>query len=125
MNTGEQCLDPSPKCRVARGHMGQRRTRPVDQQFAQVYVTALADAEKFRLATGRCLTRDKSKPCCKIAPALECLRLPDRRNQRRSDRYANARNRRQSPRVLVLLRESRKLFIKDRDPPIKFSPLGP
>jgi len=66
--------------------MGQRRTRPVDQQFAQIYVTALADAEKFRLVTGRRLTRDKAKPCRKIATALECLRLPDRRNQRRSDR---------------------------------------
>ena len=57
--------------------MGQCRTRPVDQQFAQIYVPALADAEKLRLATGRRLTRDKAKPRHKIATALECT-LGDR-----------------------------------------------
>ena len=78
MNAGKQFLDPSPKRRVALGHMGQRRTCPMDQQFAQIYVPALADAEKPWLAAGCRLTRNQAKPRRKIATVLECLRLADR-----------------------------------------------
>src|SRR5277367_213280 len=96
--------------------MGQRRSRAVDQQLAKISVASLADAKKLRSAAGGELTWDQTQPRCQVATVLESLALADRRDQRRSDCRADARDGRQSTSVLILFRPANELGVKGGDP---------
>ncbi len=123
MHAGEQSLGPSAKRRVAFRNVWPSRARAVDQQLAQIFIAPLADAEKLRFAAGRRLTWNQPLPCRKIATVVESFRFSDRRDQGRSDHDADTGDCRQSLRIVVLFRESRKFRVEDGDAPIEFTPL--
>jgi hypothetical protein len=77
MGPAHQPFCPTAKRRVALGHIGQSRTRSMDQLPAQVFVAALADPEQLRLAAGRELTGNQAEPRGEIAPAVEAFRPTD------------------------------------------------
>jgi hypothetical protein len=75
MSATHKLFRPSAERRVALSHIGQSRTRSMDQLPAEVFVAALADPEQLRLAAGRELTGNQAEPRGEIAPALEALSL--------------------------------------------------
>ena len=91
MRAIKQRLRPSPEWRVALGDMGQRRSRAVNQQLAQIFVAALADAEQLRFAAGRELPWNQTEPGGEIATAIEAFRLTDGGDERRGDRSRRSR----------------------------------
>jgi hypothetical protein len=65
-----------------------------------------------------------TQPRCQVATVLESLALADRRDQRRGNCRADARDGRQSTSVLILFRPANELGVKGGDPSIEFGPLG-
>src|ERR1700685_2674822 len=124
MGALQQRFGPSAERRVVLGDMGQRRSRAVDQQLAKISVASLADAKKLRSAAGGELTWDQTQPRRQVATVLESLALPDRRDQRRGNCRADARDGRQSTSVLILFCPANELGVKGGNPSIEFGPLG-
>jgi hypothetical protein len=87
-------------------------------------VASLADAKKLRSAASGELTWDKTQPRRQVATVLESLALADRRDQRRGDCRADARDGRQSTSVLILFCPANELGVKGGNPSIEFGPLG-
>ena len=77
MGPAHQPFHPPAKRRVALGHIGQSRTRSMDQLPAQVFVAALADPEQLRLTASCELTGNQAEPRGEIAPAVEAFRPTD------------------------------------------------
>src|SRR5271155_2626132 len=77
MSPAHQLFCPTAERRVALGHIGQSRTRSMDQLPAQVFVAALADPEQLRLAASCELTGNQAEPRGEIAPTVEAFRPTD------------------------------------------------
>jgi hypothetical protein len=91
----------------------------MDQQLSKIRVAALADAHEARFAAGCRLTRNEAEPRRQIATVLESLGFADRRDQRRRDHDADARDSSQSPGVFVFFRKGRELGLESGNPSIE------
>ena len=123
MGPAHQPFHPPAKRRVALGHIGQSRTRSMDQLPAQVFVAALADPEQLRLTASCELTGNQAEPRGEIAPAVEAFRPTDggdkggcgSAGRRVGLKSAGEPLRSQSP--------SGRSGVERRDPSIEFRPL--
>src|ERR1700754_1559134 len=68
----------------------QNRTRPMDQQGTQVWVTSPGNRAQPDLSAGTILTRNKSQKRCKLATGPECLRISNCCHQGRCSQAADA-----------------------------------
>ena len=71
---GVQSIEPGSNGDAFALDPQHRRSRPVDQDFAQVAVASLADTEQLRLATGRVLPWHDAEPGGELPALCETLR---------------------------------------------------
>lgn len=64
----------------------------MNKQGAQIYVTALADAQKRWLASARMLPRHKAKPSRELPAVVEAVRIGDGSHQGARPQWPDARN---------------------------------
>ena len=93
------------------------------QRLAQIFVPALTDAQKLRLAAGGELSRNQPQPGRKITAAREAFRSTDGGHKRRSNRRPDAGDRDQSPGFLVLFHPADELGVEGSDPSTELRPL--
>src|SRR5688572_6881918 len=85
--------------------------RPVDQLFTQVLIPSFADAEHLGFSTRGMLAWAQPKPCRQVSASGKCGSITNGGYKRRGVDYAHTRNARQTPSLLVTLRDGRKLII--------------
>jgi hypothetical protein len=83
---------------IGRNHLYEKPVIPpsgsnrISQDFAEVCVAALTDAEQFRLASGRILTWHDSEPSSELSGLAEGAPVANRRHDSCCDNLANAGN---------------------------------
>lgn len=98
----------------------QHRSRPVNEEFAQVSITVLRDADQLGFASCRDLPRHETEPCGQIAPFAKTAASADSGHERCRDCWTNAGDLHQALHIGIRLSQSLHLSIYGRDPLIDY-----
>ena len=94
LSTRLDLAQPSAERRLVAFQIYERGLGALDEELAQVRVSALADRSERRLPARGVLARDQSEPGGHVATASEHAAVTDRGDHGRGDHRTNARNRR-------------------------------
>ena len=96
----------------------------MDQILAKIAIATLADAEEARIAAGRHLARRQSQPRRHVPSTPEGPGVADGGTQRRGVDRSDPRNRRQTPRRIIIPRHLDKLFVEGCNTLVERAPFG-